>query len=208
MGLLCRLAGLLLTDPHTMEDAEELALLAATDFHHALERGGATETLSSYLVELKGAPDPVLLQLAASFQHAAAAVVLGGAGRRTPAATSTGPVLELQPYLELQRLLLRVVAGCPQAEQEVQEAWSDGAAALLYGTSGEPADAAVDRLRSCAALLPVLLAPGSLRRLPAPADHQQRHHLLACLLHLRLVPPPHLPAGALEELTAQAVPPW
>lgn len=194
-----------------MEDAEELALLAASDFEQALRSHGAqeaAETLNSYVLELRGAPQAVLLQLAASFRQHATAMVAGGASHRLPAASRAGPALDLQPYAELQRLLLRVVAGCPQAEQEVHEVWSDGAAALLYGTSGEPAEVAVDRLRSCAALLPTLLAPGSLRHLPAPTDHQQRRSLLACLLHLRLARPPGLPAGALEELTAHAVPSW
>lgn len=191
-----------------MEDAQELALLAATDFEQALEHGGAQEaadTLSSYVLELRGAPASILLQLATSFRRHAAGAVAGGAQRRSSAA---GPVLDLQPYVDLQHQLLRVVAGCPQAERGVQEAWSDGAVALLYGTNGEPTAAAVDRLRSCTALLPTLLAPGSLRCLPAPADHQQRRSLLACLLHLSLAPPPGLPAEALDELNVQAVPPW
>lgn len=191
-----------------MESAEELALLAATDFEQALERGGAQEaadTLSSYVLELRGAPASILLQLATSFRRHAASAVAGEAQRRSSA---TGPVLDLRPYVDLQHLLLRVVVGCLQAEREVQEAWSDGAPALLYGASGEPTEAAIDRLRSCTALLPALLAPGSLRRLPAPADHQQRRSLLACLLHLSLSPPPGLPAEALNELTAQTVPPW
>lgn len=185
----------------SLSEAQELALLAASDFSSALSSGGAQEgasTLRSY-PELKGAPESVLVQLAASFTHHAATAV---AARRSAAA------LDVQPLLDLQQLLLHVVAGCGPAEQAVKEAWSGSAAALLYGSPLEAPNTAIDRLCSCTALLPALLAPGSLQRLPPPADHQQRRSMLACLLHLRLLPPPGLPAGAAEALTVAAVPPW
>lgn len=180
------------------QELQELRLLAVQDFKSALcsqSPQEAAATLRGYLAELRGAPEDVLLQLAAAFRSAAMAAVRGTAA----------PAAALQPLLELQQLLLGIVGPSSAAVAELRGAWADGAAALLYGpAAGEPAEAAVDRLIRCQGMLAILLASA----LPPPASYMQARSLLTCLLHLLLLPPSDLPGGVVEQLTALAVPPW
>lgn len=69
------------------------------DFEESLAQGGAQEaasTLSSYLADLRGAPETLLLQLARAFRR-----------HLTEAAGGTAAA-PLVPILELERLLLQV----------------------------------------------------------------------------------------------------
>ena len=83
-----------------MEEEAELLLLAIQDFKHALASGcsEATATLQSYLVELRGAPDELLHQLATAWREhtragalAAAAASPAACWCRTPTAPSRTP---------------------------------------------------------------------------------------------------------------------
>jgi hypothetical protein len=201
-----------------MEEEAELLLLAIQDFKHALASGcsEATATLQSYLVELRGAPDELLHQLATAWREHTRAGALAAAAA-SPAAW--------QHLLNLQALLLRVVGPCGSAVQLVQSVLENAAADLLYGQAGEAAEAAVERLEACHGQLAALLRGDRLQRLPAPATHQQRRSMMACLLYLQLSQ--HTAAGAagaaaspegrggggvppevLQQLAALAAPAW
>jgi uncharacterized membrane protein YgcG len=204
-----------------MEEEAELLLLALQDFKHALASGcsEAAATLQSYLVELRGAPHELLHQLATAWREHA------GAGALTAAAASPAA---WQQLLNLQALLLRVVGPCGGAVQLVQGVLEDAAVGMLYGQAGEAAEAAVERLEACQGQVAALLRGGRLQRLPAPATHQQRRSMLACLLYLQLSQHTAAAAGAactagaasggggsggvppevLQQLAALAAPAW
>lgn len=87
--------------------AMEEQALAVADFEEALAQGGAQEaasTLSSYLADLQGAEEALLLQLAGAFRrHLAEAG--GAAGRAAPDPLAHILDVELKA---LERLLLQV----------------------------------------------------------------------------------------------------